>query len=76
MSCAALVLGLVLATGCDDEAKTPTDGNGADAPAGVAVGALAPDVTMALHDGSSVKLRDLKGNKVLVYFYPKDDTPG
>ena len=27
-------------------------------------------------DGNSVKLKDLKGQRVVLYFYPKDDTPG
>jgi len=36
----------------------------------------APDVTFTLHDGKEVKLAELKGELVFVYFYPKDDTPG
>ncbi|TNF23544.1 MAG: peroxiredoxin [Deltaproteobacteria bacterium] len=40
------------------------------------VGDPAPDVTLTLTDGTKVRLADLKGSRVLVYFYPKDDTPG
>jgi peroxiredoxin Q/BCP len=36
----------------------------------------APDVTFKLQDGKEVKLSSLSGKQVLVYFYPKDDTPG
>jgi len=40
------------------------------------VGDPAPDLTFTLHDGKTVKLSSLAGKQVLVYFYPKDDTPG
>ena len=36
----------------------------------------APEVTLKLQDGKEVKLSSLRGKQVLVYFYPKDDTPG
>lgn len=39
-------------------------------------GAVAPDVTFALHSGEQTKLLSLRGKPVVVYFYPKDDTPG
>ena len=39
-------------------------------------GDKAPAFTLPAHDGSKVKLADLKGKPVVVYFYPKDDTPG
>jgi peroxiredoxin Q/BCP len=39
-------------------------------------GDKAPAFTLLDQDGTSVKLSDLKGRKVLVYFYPKADTPG
>ena len=44
--------------------------------AALAVGDAAPDLTLALHDGRQVALSSLRGKSVLVYFYPKDDTPG
>ena len=40
------------------------------------VGDRAPAFTLLDQDGEKVKLTDLKGRKVLVYFYPKADTPG
>ena len=39
-------------------------------------GDFAPDFSLPADDGSSVRLSDLRGGKVLLYFYPKDDTPG
>jgi peroxiredoxin Q/BCP len=39
-------------------------------------GAQAPTFTLPDQDGNPVSLDDFKGNRVLVYFYPADDTPG
>ena len=39
-------------------------------------GDAAPDFTLKNQNGEDVKLSDLRGNKVALYFYPKDDTPG
>ena len=39
-------------------------------------GDKAPAFTLPDQNGDKVKLTDLKGRKVLVYFYPKADTPG
>ena len=39
-------------------------------------GAKAPAFTLTADDGSKVKLTDLKGSPVVLYFYPADDTPG
>jgi peroxiredoxin Q/BCP len=39
-------------------------------------GDKAPAFTLLDQDGNKVKLQDFKGRKVLVYFYPKADTPG
>lgn len=39
-------------------------------------GAKAPAFNLAADDGKKVKLADLKGSVVVLYFYPKDDTPG
>ncbi|MBX3234078.1 MAG: peroxiredoxin [Labilithrix sp.] len=44
--------------------------------AGVDVGDPAPEVDMPLQDGRSLKLSSLQGKNVVVYFYPKDETPG
>lgn len=40
------------------------------------VGATAPDFTAATDSGATVKLSDYRGRRVVLYFYPKDDTPG
>ncbi|MCA9645660.1 MAG: peroxiredoxin [Polyangiaceae bacterium] len=40
------------------------------------VGAAAPAIDATAHDGEKVSLEKLKGKPVIVYFYPKDDTPG
>ena len=42
----------------------------------LAVGDKAPSFETTDQDGQTVSLRDLKGKKVVLYFYPKDDTPG
>ena len=43
----------------------------------VKVGETAPDFTLPSQTGSPVSLKDFRGKKsVVVYFYPKDDTPG
>ncbi len=43
----------------------------------VSVGDVAPDFTLPDQTGTPVRLRDLVGRKTLVlYFYPKDETPG
>jgi peroxiredoxin Q/BCP len=39
-------------------------------------GSKAPDFTLPTHDGTKLKLSSLRGQPVVLYFYPKDDTPG
>jgi thioredoxin-dependent peroxiredoxin len=39
-------------------------------------GIKAPDFSGKDQDGKQVKLSDFKGKKLVLYFYPKDDTPG
>lgn len=41
-----------------------------------AVGEIAPDIDLPRDGGDIVKLSDFVGKKVVLYFYPKDDTPG
>jgi peroxiredoxin Q/BCP len=40
------------------------------------VGKPAPDFKVLAHDGTTVHLAELLGKRVVVYFYPKDETPG
>jgi peroxiredoxin Q/BCP len=40
------------------------------------VGDQAPDFTLPTDGGGKVSLKKLKGNPIVIYFYPKDDTPG
>ena len=40
------------------------------------VGDVAPDFEALTTDGTQVRLRDAKGKPVVLFFYPKDDTPG
>lgn len=42
----------------------------------VTEGTTAPDFTLQNQDGATVTLSGLRGRWVIVYFYPKDDTPG
>ena len=39
-------------------------------------GKPAPDFSLTADDGSNIALNDLRGQTVVLYFYPKDDTPG
>jgi peroxiredoxin Q/BCP len=76
-------LPLVLALGCTKDAAqqstpgAPSTTNGPVAAATeVTVGQPPPDFTATDQDGKPVHLADLKGHAVVVYFYPKDETPG
>jgi len=40
------------------------------------VGDPAPDFTVLTHEGEPLSLSALRGHKVLLWFYPKADTPG
>jgi peroxiredoxin Q/BCP len=42
----------------------------------LAAGTIAPDFTVKDTNGNTVSLSDFKGKTVVLYFYPKDDTPG
>ena len=42
----------------------------------VKIGDPAPDFTLPSQNGPSVSLKDFRGKAVVLYFYPKDDTPG
>ena len=40
------------------------------------MGDTAPDFTATTDSGATLRLSDLRGKRVVLYFYPKDDTPG
>lgn len=40
------------------------------------IGRKAPDFVLPATGGKDVRLRDLRGENVVVYFYPRDNTPG
>ncbi len=40
------------------------------------IGDIAPDFTLADANGNSVSLSDFRGSRVILYFYPRDNTPG
>lgn len=42
----------------------------------VKIGDKAPEIKTINQDGEEVKLSDFKGKKVILYFYPRDNTPG
>src|SRR5690606_41406325 len=64
--------------GCKDDGATanPPEPEPSVAATNLSEGDAAPDVTLALHDGKTTKRSELRGEQVLIYFYPKDDTPG
>ncbi len=79
----SLSLGLVL--GCSKDPPRSDPGASASAAASatttaaageVTVGKPPPDFTVKDHLGAELKLSALKGTPVVVYFYPKDETPG
>lgn len=42
----------------------------------IEIGVMAPLFAAVNQDGDTIKLEDLRGKWVVLYFYPKDDTPG
>jgi thioredoxin-dependent peroxiredoxin len=42
----------------------------------IAEGEVAPDFTVETDEGTQVSLRDYRGKWVVLYFFPKADTPG
>lgn len=41
----------------------------------LAIGELAPDFTLPASTGKNISLSDFRGRKIVLYFYPKDNTP-
>jgi peroxiredoxin Q/BCP len=61
------------------KSSQPSSSSAADAPDPARdelVGKPAPDFTATAQDGSSVHLAALKGKRIVLYFYPKDETAG
>lgn len=81
---AAVALTLAVGCGQKNETNSPSDKPAAqegqttdkDELTMLAVGADAPDFTAEAHDGTTIAMKDLQGAPVVVYFYPKDATPG
>ena len=85
LSLVAVSLTLGLTLGCSkesaksDPAATSSAGTSAATHAAsgeVTVGKPPPDFSTKDHNGADLKLSALKGKPVVVYFYPKDETPG
>jgi peroxiredoxin Q/BCP len=74
----SLAIALVLTSSACTKSDPPKDGSSASAPqAGLAAeGSTAPAIETTAHNGQHVSLAALRGKPVVVYFYPKDDTPG
>ena len=77
-SLGALVLALSIGCGGKKEApeKQPDNPVAEEGLQLLTVGTPAPDFTAEAHDGTSISMSALKGNPVVVYFYPKDKTGG
>jgi peroxiredoxin Q/BCP len=56
--------------------STAASATSAAPPGEIAVGKPAPDFSAKAHDGMAIKPSALKGKHVVLYFYPKDETPG
>lgn len=76
--CLALALPLAACSNASPSGSASGAASGAAASSDgtLKIGDAAPNVTLTLTDGSKVELGKLTGKHVLVYFYPKDDTPG
>jgi thioredoxin-dependent peroxiredoxin len=83
MSLTLMVVGLLCAS-CRKSAEqagnaenTARSAASAQAASGLlSVGQTAPDIEAVAHTGQPVKLSSFRGRPLVVYFYPKDDTPG
>jgi peroxiredoxin Q/BCP len=42
----------------------------------ISEGDLAPDFALPTDEGKPLRLSSLRGKRVVLFFYPKDDTPG
>jgi thioredoxin-dependent peroxiredoxin len=72
------VLASLVVFGCDrgeSRAEAPGTSSVDPAPAPLTLGARVPELTLRAHNGQTLELAKL-GKPAVVYFYPKDDTPG
>jgi thioredoxin-dependent peroxiredoxin len=76
-------MGAAVSTSAAEPTPTPTIPGTASAPNAapteatlLPIGSPAPNIKATAHNGQSIELAKLKGQYVVFYFYPKDDTPG
>lgn len=72
----ALFFSCVLALGCSKDPASSTATSSSAPAAEIAVGQPAPDFSATAHDGTEIKPSAFKGKHVVLYFFPKDETPG
>jgi len=66
----------VTQAGCRGRGSSPAPATRDPSPGEIVAGSPAPDFTGTTYDGKTITLSALKGKPVVVYFYPKDETPG
>jgi peroxiredoxin Q/BCP len=71
-----LALGALACSRSSSTSEGASAAPSAAAPGPLAAGAAAPAVSFPVHTGEQLSLASLRGKPVVVYFYPKDDTPG
>ncbi len=76
LAATALVLSSSCKSAVENNNPTKPEMSGSGSVHELTIGDQAPDVSLALQNGKVIKLSDLKGRAVVLYFYPKDDTPG
>ena len=73
---AATLSFVLLTTGCGSTESAQDPGGTEMSTTTLPVGAQAPAFDAHAHDGSRQNLAELQGKNVVLFFYPKDDTPG
>ena len=79
LACLVTFLGCAKATPASETVPAPASPSVAAPSANsgeIAVGKAPPDFTVKDQDGKEIHLAALKGKPVVIYFYPKDETPG
>jgi len=76
MLCMVAIVALVYSAGCEDSMKLSSEHEEAASIRSPLAGKMAPDFVLMDQDEKPVKLSGLRGKWVVLYFYPKDDTPG